>query len=56
MKIKDLRCKFCKLDNLVLFSDKKSGHAYIYHYSLDYELGCKQRISLLQAKDYLELK
>ena len=59
--IDGLRCKFCKSDDLIMVDTEGVGSSdeyyyYIYHYSLDYELGCKQRIGLLQISDNLERK
>lgn len=53
MKIYGYKCKFCDSDDLAMietdaFVDDKENekYYYIYHYSLDYELGCRQRIGL----------
>lgn len=53
--LKQVRCKFCKSDDLSYIPDMGLG-PYVYHYSLDYELGCKQRITPEQLEDNLEIK
>jgi len=54
-KLTGYRCKFCKSDALVFINNQKYNlPAYLYHYSEDYELGCKQRISFEQFFDYIE--
>jgi hypothetical protein len=51
MKLQGFKCKHCGTDDLVLIDQPCGAPVYIYHYSIDYELGCHQRINLLHMKE-----